>query len=77
MDRNKYILNGLIEWTATFLTIAGVFLTSFNCYPANLYVGMLGNFIWVIVAIQWRKWSLLVIQVVITIIYLTGILSVH
>ena len=49
------------EWVSTAILIAGVTLTSFNIFPANLYLGLIGNFGWTIISIKWRKWSLLVI----------------
>jgi len=61
------------EWTCTALLIAGVILTSFNIYPLNLYVLLVGNGVWMILAWIWRKYSLLVVQTVITLIYVVGI----
>jgi hypothetical protein len=61
-----------LEWSATAVLIASVALTSFNIYPLNVFVGLLGNLGWLAVALVWRKWSLLVVQVVITILYLSG-----
>jgi hypothetical protein len=62
-----------LEWTATIVLIVSVALTSFNIYPANVFVGLLGNLGWLAVAMVWRKWSLLVVQVVITLLYLSGV----
>lgn len=64
-----------LEWTATAVLIASVALTSFNIYPANVFVGLLGNLGWLAVALVWRKWSLLVVQVVITAIYVVGVIK--
>jgi hypothetical protein len=61
------------EWFCTILLIAGVVLTSFNIYPLNLYVLLVGNFVWMILAWIWKKYSLLVVQTVITLIYVVGI----
>ena len=64
-----------LEWTATAVLIASVALTSFNVYPLNVYVGLLGNLGWLAVAFLWKKWSLLVVQVVITVLYLSGVVK--
>mgnify|MGYP003345879769 CR=1 FL=1 len=61
-----------IEWTATITLIIGVALTSWNMYPANIYVSALGNFLWFLMALYWKKWSLITIQVVVVGIYLFG-----
>ena len=64
-----------LEWTATAVLIASVALTAFNIYPLNVVVGLLGNLGWLAVAFVWKKWSLLVVQVVITLIYLSGVIK--
>ena len=63
------------EWGITAVLIVGVVLTSFNIYPLNIYLLMIGNFGWVVQAILWRKASLFVVQMVITVIYLVGIIN--
>ena len=63
------------EWGITALLIAGVVLTSFNVYPLNIWILMISNVGWVIQAVLWRKTSLFVVQLVITIIYLVGIIN--
>jgi hypothetical protein len=67
----------IIEWTLTALLIAGVALTSFNVYPMNLWVCLAGNIGWIYLAWCWRKWSLFVVQLIITIIYILGISKVY
>lgn len=65
-----------LEWSATVILIASVALTSFNIYPLNIYLGLVGNAGWLAVALVWRKSSLLVVQVVISMLYLSGVAKV-
>jgi len=65
-----------IEWAATITLILGVALTSWNIYPANIYMSALGNFLWLLMALHWKKWSLITIQVFIIILYAGGIVKV-
>ena len=65
-----------IEWTATITLIIGVALTSWNIYPANIYMSAIGNFLWLLMALYWKKWSLITIQVFIMLIYAGGIMKV-
>lgn len=65
-----------IEWAATVTLILGVALTSWNIYPANIYMSTVGNFLWLLMALYWRKWSLITIQVFIILIYAGGIVKV-
>lgn len=64
----------ILEWVSTGILLVGVTLTSFNIYPANVYLSLLGNFGWLFVACAWRKWSIITVQAVITIIYIVGII---
>lgn len=65
-----------IEWAATVTLILGVALTSWNVYPANIYMSALGNFLWLLMALHWKKWSLITIQVFIILIYAVGVIKV-
>jgi len=65
-----------IEWIATITLIAGVALTSWNVYPANIYISALGNFLWLLIALHWKKWSLITIQFFVILIYAAGVFKV-
>lgn len=64
------------EWAATITLILGVALTSWNVYPANIYMSTVGNFLWLLMALHWKKWSLITIQVFIILLYAGGIINV-
>jgi hypothetical protein len=65
----------ILEWTSTAVLLVGVYLTAVNIYPINVYISLVGNFGWLVVAVLWRKWSLLTVQLVIVALYLYGMLS--
>jgi hypothetical protein len=65
----------VLEWTSTVVLLVGVYLTAVNIYPMNVYISLLGNFGWLVVAIFWRKWSLLTVQLVIVCLYTYGVLT--
>lgn len=64
-----------IEVLATITLMAGVGLTSLNIYPANIYVSLVGNFLWFLMGWYWKKWSLILIQSVVTVMYIIGIIK--
>ena len=68
-------LEFILEWFATILLIVGVAATSWNIYPLNIYLSLAGNFAWLLVALVWRKWSLITIQFVIILIYISGVVK--
>jgi len=65
-----------IEWAATITLIIAVALTSWNIYPINIYMSALGNFLWLLMAIHWKKISLITIQVFILLLYTGGVIKV-
>jgi hypothetical protein len=67
----------ILEWGITVTLIVGVALTSFNIFPMNLWVSMIGNFGWLYLGYIWRKWSLFVVQLIITAIYVVGLLNLY
>jgi hypothetical protein len=65
----------ILEWLSTVVLLIGVYLTAVNIYPMNVYISLVGNFGWLVVAVIWRKWSLLTVQLVIVAIYMYGMLT--
>ena len=63
-----------LKWLATFVTIVGAVCTSINIYPAGPALLNLGAFIWLIVSIMWREWSLIVINATLLVIYTVGLI---
>lgn len=64
-----------LEWGSTAILMVGVWLTAINYYPLNIVFSLLGNFGWLMVAILWRKWSLITVQFVVVSLYIIGYLS--
>ena len=63
------------EWICTFVLLIGVVLTSFDIFPLNIWFLLIGNLGWIVLGIVWRKTSLIVLQTVITIIYVAGLIK--
>jgi len=63
-----------LKWLATFITIVGAICTSVNIYPAGPALLNVGAAIWLVVAIMWREWSLIVINATLLVIYTIGLL---
>lgn len=64
-----------IEVLATGTLIIGVALTSWNIYPANIYMSVVGNFLWLLMGWYWKKWSLIIIEAFILVIYACGMIK--
>lgn len=66
-------LDFYLKWVATAITIAGAVFASINIYPAGPILLNLGAFLWLIVSVIWREWSLIVINATLLIIYTVGL----
>lgn len=64
------------EWVATVTLIIAVALNSWNIYPYNVYISAIGNFLWLLLALHWKKWSLIIIQIFIFLLYVAGVVKV-
>jgi len=76
----KEISTGLdwyIKWFASIVLIFGAVTTAMNLYPYNMYFQFVGITGWLIVGILWNDWSLIVVNIVGSIIMLIGILHYH
>lgn len=62
-----------LKWIATASLIIGAILTSLDIRPWNIWAFNTGNICWIIVGIMWREWSLVVLNVVLTAIYIVGL----
>ncbi len=64
-----------VEWTSTAILLVGVALTAYNIYPLGIWISFLGNLGWFVIGIMWRKWSLIIIQIIISAIYFSGLIN--
>ena len=64
-----------LKWLATFVTIVGAICTSINIYPLGPALLNVGAFVWLIVAVKWREWSLITINATLLLIYTVGLVA--
>jgi len=71
-DQKLYTFDWWLKWISTVILIAGAILTSLDISPLNKWLSFVGNFGWLIVGYIWKEWSLFVISLVLTVIYILG-----
>ena len=64
-----------VKWTGTFGSMLTVFLTSHDYIPYNKYAGLMTAIVWTISGFLWNEAALVVPNIVIALIYLSGILK--
>jgi hypothetical protein len=63
-----------LAWLGTALIILGASLAAFNVFPAYIFVFIVGNGVWALAGWLWKEQSLVVLNIVITIIYVIGLI---
>lgn len=64
-----------IKWAGTVLCLVGIALTSFNVYPLNVFLSLVGSGLWTIAGILQRDMPLILVEAVAVILYLSGVIT--
>lgn len=64
-----------IKWAATVFALITVYLTSHDFVPINKYFGLLTAFLWGWLGFLWRQPSMWILNIIMSILYLSGIFS--
>jgi len=64
-----------VKWLGTFLCLTGICLTSFNVYPINIILSLIGSAFW-----TWAGWAqrdipLFLVEAVAVIFYVAGVIA--
>lgn len=65
----------IIKWTGTLLCLTGIFLTSFNVYPINIVLSLIGSGLWAVAGICQRDIPLFLVEAVAVLFYLAGVVA--
>ena len=65
----------LIKWLGTTLCLIGIWLTSFNVYPLNLFFGLIGSALWTLAGILQNDAPLVLVEGIAVVIYIVGFIS--
>jgi len=64
-----------IKWAGTILCLVGIGLTSYNLYPMNVFLSLVGSALWTIAGIWQRDIPLILVEAVAVILYLSGVIT--
>ena len=51
-------IDQLLKWLATAILIVGAGVNGLGIYPLGPIILAVGGYVWLIVAVMWREWSL-------------------
>lgn len=65
----------LIKWLGTILCLMGIALTSFNIYPANIFLSLVGSALWTLAGFIQRDVPLFLVEIVAVVFYILGVFA--
>lgn len=65
------------KWIATILCLIGIFLTSINIFPSNIWFGVVGSAIWAFAGIYQRDIPLFLVEFVAVAFYAYGVVTYY
>ena len=64
-----------IKWLGTLLCLIGICLTSFNIYPTNIILSLIGSVLWTMAGWLQRDIPLFLVEAVAVIFYVAGVIA--
>ena len=68
------MLNSILKWLATIITIGGAIAVSYQIDPLNIYLLNTACVIWIWWALRIREWSIVVVNTALLLVYIHGII---
>lgn len=65
----------VLKWSGTVLCLLGIALTSFNVYPANIFLSFIGSGLWTLAGMMQRDVPLMLVEFVAVLLYAVGIIT--
>jgi hypothetical protein len=64
-----------IKWAGTFLCLTGICLTSFNVYPTNIALSLIGSALWTYAGWVQKDMPLFLVEIVAVAMYAAGVIT--
>jgi hypothetical protein len=64
-----------IKWLGTTLCLIGIALTSFNIYPINIALSLIGSALWTYAGWAQRDMPLFLVEAVAVVMYAAGVIT--
>lgn len=67
-------IDQILKWVATATLIVGSGVNGLGYYPVGPIILAVGGLIWLVVAVMWKEWALILTNAVMSAVGLTGLL---
>lgn len=64
-----------IKWVGTLLCLTGICLTSFNIYPINIVLSLIGSALWTYAGWAQKDVPLFLVEAVAVVMYAAGVIT--
>jgi hypothetical protein len=64
-----------IKWAGTILCLIGIALTSFNVYPINIALSLIGSALWTYAGWAQKDMPLFLVEAVAVVMYMAGVIA--
>jgi hypothetical protein len=68
------MINTVLKWLATVVTVAGAVAVTHNLDPLNIYLLNLASILWIVWGLRIREWSIVVVNASLMAIYIYGLI---
>lgn len=65
----------IVKWAGTVLCLMGICLTSFNVYPHNIFLALLGSVLWAWAGLIQKDAPLMLVEGVAVTLYFIGVVA--
>ena len=65
-----------MKWISTGIMLLAALAIVEGVYPTSIYLLNLGSLAWLITAIMWREWSLIVVNASLLLVYVYGLTKI-
>ena len=65
-----------MKWISTAIMLLAALAIVEGVYPTSIYLLNLGSLAWLITAIMWREWSLIVVNASLLLVYVYGLTKI-
>ena len=66
----------IMKWVSTAIMLLAALAIVEGLHPVSIYLLNLGSLAWLITAIMWREWSLIVVNASLLLVYVYGLIKV-
>lgn len=64
-----------VKWIGTLLCLTGICLTSFNVYPINIILSLIGSALWTYAGWKQQDTPLFLVELVAVVFYIAGVIA--